>query len=228
MFISLFSFAACDNQAKTIAITFDLNGGTEDINYPILPLEFEAGSTFSLPEIPELPEINLIEDGHKRTIINPVGKIFDAYEIDGVRKNPNDEIEINKDTVIKYLWKDVIYIHQIEATIEAPIVGTTIDDTNNDYRKQTNKPITKVNDNLDYYVSDNESYWYSGEYDVFAGKIEKDTTYNAIIVFTTYNQQYQFADDLKVIINGNEITDFDNKNFWVYVDYKIISIENNN
>ena len=223
---SLFTLSACKTStSSTHTITFDLNGGEQNAEYPLLPLEIKDGETFMLPELPELPEITLIEDGYKITIVFPKGKVFDAYEVDGARKNPNDEIVVKKDTVIKYLWKDVIYIHQIEATIDAPIVGTTIDAKKNDCSTQTNRPNAIVADNVDYYVLDEATYWYSGEYEVFVGEIEKDTTYNALIYFTTYDSQYQFADDLTVIINGNEFTEFDNMNFWVYVDYAIESIE---
>ena len=232
---NLLFLSGCKTPTDSLhTITFDLNGGQQDDEYPLLPLEIKDGDTFTLPLLPELPEITLVENGHKITIVFPQGQIFDEYEVDGVRKNPEDEIEINKDTIIKYLWKDVIYIHQIEATIEAPIVGNTVDAEYNDSNKrydsktQTNRPIVNVDDNLDYYVVDEGTYWYCDEYEVFVGKIEKDTTYNALIYFTTYDLQYQFADDLTVIINGKKITNFDNMNLWVYVDYKIMSVENNN
>ena len=237
LLISLIGLTACgkpveESNPSTYTVTFDLNGGGEDSDYPLLPLEVEAGSTFTLPELPELPEITLVEDGHKRTLKFPEGKVFDAFEVDGARKNPEDEIEIKKDTVIKYLWKDIIYIHTVKATIKAPIVGDTVEAEysevlkNYDAKTQTNRPKVYVPENLEYYAYDGATYWYVGEdYDVFRGEIERDTTYNALINFTTTDEQYQFADDVKVYINGAEITDFDKMALSVYAPYEIESAE---
>ncbi len=238
LLISILCLTACLNLTEqsdsTCTVTFDLNGGQEDIQYQLLPLEVEAGSTFTLPVRPELAEITLVENGHIRTIIRPEGKVFDAFEVDGVRKNPGDEIEISKDTVIKYLWKDIIYIHNVKATIKAPIVGNIVDAeysevlNHYDYKTQTNRPKVYVPENLEYYAYEEATYWYVGEdYDVFRGEIEKDTTYNALIYFTGIDEQYQFADDVKVFINGVEITDFDNMALWIYASYEIESSEEN-
>ncbi len=237
LLIGLLCFAACATQTKTVTLTFDLNGGQENSQYPLLPLEMKAGSTFTLPSLPELPEITLVEDGDKITIVRPEGKVFDAFEVDGVRKNPNDEIEINKDTVVKYLWKDIIYINTIKATIKAPIVGQTIEaeesGSHGDYdpKTQTNRPQVNVPENVGYYVSTEYTYWYfedDYEYKAFTGEIEKDTAYNALIDFIPTDEQYQFADDVQVFINGVEITitDFDNMySLWVDAQYSIKSVE---
>ena len=220
------------NDPVTYTVTFDLNGGEENDEYPLLPLEIEAGSTFTLPSSPELPEITLVENGAIRTVMNPEGKVFDAFEVDGARKNPEDEIEINKDTVIKYLWKDVIYIHTIKATIKAPIVGQTIEAEEStsygghDPKTQTPRPQVYVPENLEYYAYNELTYWYfDDDFKVFTGTIEEDTAYNALIQFDTTDEQYQFADDVKVYINGAEITDFDNMSLWVNASYSIESAE---
>ena len=221
-----------ENDPVTYTVTFDLNGGEENDEYPLLPLEIEAGSTFTLPSSPELPEITLVENGAIRTVMNPEGKVFDAFEVDGARKNPEDEIEINKDTVIKYLWKDVIYIHTIKATIKAPIVGQAIEAEESssygghDPKTQTNRPQVNVPENLEYYAYNELTYWYfDDDFKVFTGTIEEDTSYNALIQFDSIDEQYQFADDLKVYINGAEITGFDIMSLTVYAPYEIESVD---
>ena len=100
----------------TVTITYDLNGG----NGKVEPFTVHVG-TFILPELPEYP-VSIRE-----TVISPEGKWYDAFEIDGKRYEFGEEIEVTKDTTIKYLWKDVIYIHRIDATLEAPKVGTIVD-----------------------------------------------------------------------------------------------------
>ena len=89
----------------------------------------------------------------------------------------------------------------------------------------TNRPKVNVPKNVDYYAYDKATYWYFDEYKVFTGEIEKDTTYNALIYFDTIDEQYQFADDVRVFINGVEITDFENVNLWVTATYSIKSVE---
>ena len=137
--------------------------------------------------------------------------------------------------IIKYLWEDVIYIHKINVTLEAPIVGTKVeaeydeDEEQYDDQTQTNRPIVNiVGEDDNYMVYDDATYWYDdATEEVFVGEIEKDTTYNASILFVGIDNQYQFADDLKVFINGEEVTDFENMGFGVDVLYSIDSIEVN-
>ena len=220
--------------SASYTITFDLNGGKEKANYPLVPITIE-GSSFVLPELPEYPEIDYVENGRYISVIFPEGKVFDTYEVDGEIKEPGEEIEITKDTVIKYLWEDVIYIHKINVTLEAPIVGTKVeaeydeDEEQYDDQTQTNRPIVNiVGEDDNYMVYDDATYWYDdATEEVFVGEIEKDTTYNASILFVGIDNQYQFADDLKVFINGEEVTDFENMGFGVDVLYSIDSIEVN-
>lgn len=215
-------------------VTFDLNGGREDERYPLLPLEFVADSKFKVPTLPELPEIAYLSDGYYRVAVRPEGKVFDAFEIDGKVYNPGDEIEIKNDTIIKYLWKDVIYIHRIELTIDGPIVGTKIeaeyDDTygHYDYDTQTNRPIVMVPENDNYLVDNSVTIWATDDYDVFVGDIEKDKKYNAFVYIYGSDEQYNFADDLVVVVNGKEVDSFENYELWVDVLYSIDSVEENN
>ena len=213
----------------TYTVTYDLNGGSGEVE----PFTVSAG-TFILPELPEYP-VNI-----RDTVISPEGKWYDAFEIDGKRYEFGEEIEVTKDTTIKYLWKDVIYIHRIDATFEAPIVGTLVEaeyrasSGTHDPKTQTNRPIVNVPDDVDYYVYYDYTYWYVGEngydydtyFDVFQGTIEKNTTYKATIYVNSIAEGYEFADDLKVFVNGEEVTDFYNMKFWVDVQYEIESIEN--
>ena len=218
----------------TCTVTFNPNGGRVSNKYPLQDLTVNKGTDFKLPSLPSLPEIAYIDAGMYIVVASPEGKVFDAFEVDGERKNPEDIITINNDTVIKYLWKDVTYIHEINLTIEAPIVGVKVDAEWNDvlnsldYSTQTNRPIVTVPDGVNYMVEDEVTYWYDGDYNVFTGTIEKDTTYNATIYVCGITNEYQIADDVKVFVNGKEVTTFDNQELWICIDYSIDSIENSN
>ena len=223
-----------ETTATTYTVTFDPNGGRVSNKYPLQDLTVNKGTQFKLPSLPSLPEIGFIDAGMYIVVASPDGKVFDAFEVDGERKNPKDIITINNDTVIKYLWKDVTYIHEINLTIEAPIVGVKVDAEWNDvldsldYSTQTNRPIVTVPDGVNYMVEDEVTYWYDGDYNVFTGTIEKDTTYNATIYVCGITNEYQIADDVKITVNGKEITTFDNQELWLCIDYSIDSVESSN
>lgn len=232
--VSATSVTAETVPTTTYTVTFDVNGGRVSNKYPLQDLTVNKGTDFKLPSLPSLPEIAYIDAGMYIVVASPEGKVFDAFEVDGERKNPKDIITINNDTVIKYLWKDVTYIHEINLTVEAPRVGTTVDAKwsdifdSLDYSTQTNRPIVTVPDGVNYMVEDEVTYWYDGDYNVFTGTIEKDTTYNATIYVCGITNEYQIADDVKVFVNGKEVTTFDNQELWICIDYSIDSIENSN
>ena len=215
-------------------VTFDINGGEiDDEEYPLEILTYDAGTTFTLPSHPEMPELNLVENGLDIYVYPPEEKAFDAYEIDGVRKNPDDSIEINSDTVIKYLWKDIEYVHKIEVTIEAPVVGTIIDGEYNeeyegyDVKSLTSRPEVIIPEGDNFGTDDECNFWSINEYDIYLGEIKKDTEYNAKVMFII-DDGYEFADDIKVIINGKEFeTDGSIGGYFVIVNYPINSIEKN-
>ena len=105
--------------------------------------------------------------------------------------------------------------------MEAPVVGTVVDvtyDKDEYIHIQSNNPIVNVPDDVNYYVEYDATYWYVGEdFDYFEGAIEKNTKYNAIVYVNSIEEWMQFADDLVVYVNGEEVTDFYNMEFWVDV-----------
>ena len=216
-------------------VTFDINGGEiGNEKYPLVILTYDAETTFTLPSYPEMPELTLVENGSYITVYPPEGKTFDAYEVDGVRVDPEDSIKINSDTVIKYLWKDIVYIHEIKATIEAPIVGTIIDgeyDEEYDIYKVnslTSHPKVTISEGANFKTDNVTNYWSIDDNDIYIGEIKKDTEYNAEVIFDN-DEGYEFAEDTKVIINGEEVEAESNLGgYFVIVNYPIKSIEKNN
>ena len=209
------------SSSDTVTITYDLNGGT--YTGDSTPNEVVPVGTFELPLRPEMP-VDI-----RYNVLSPEGKWYDAFEVDGIRYEFGEEIEVTEDTTIKYLWKDIIWIHRIDLTLEAPIVGTEVDIYNDDLHTciQRNNPIVNVPEDAAYYVDYNYSYWYVGEdFDYFEGTIEKNTTYNAAIHIGVNEEGYEFADDIKVFVNGKEVNTFENLHYLGVVEYEIESIEN--
>ena len=215
-------------------ITFDLNGGSENEEHPLEPLNVAPGSTFTLPKRPDMPLIILIESGDYYITVNPPeGKWIDAFEISGERYELGEEITINSDTIIKCLWKDVTYIDKIELNIEAPIVGTEIKgelSEGKDYydvKTLSTRPVITIPDGVDYTFYNEDIYWAeSGEISPYVGKIEAGKTYNAYALIRCKDDSYQFIEEgLKVIVNGEESTEFFNSSFFASLFYPMEAVE---
>ena len=82
-------YAKWEKEIKKFTISFIGNGGTGEMN----TIEKDKGQKYILPT---------------PTFIPAQGKEFDAWEINGQRKSPGEEIIINSDTQIKAIWKDKI------------------------------------------------------------------------------------------------------------------------
>lgn len=82
-------YAKWEKEIKKFTISFIGNGGTGEMN----TIEKDKGQKYILPI---------------STFIPAEGKEFDAWEINGQRKSPGEEIIINSDTQIKAIWKDKI------------------------------------------------------------------------------------------------------------------------
>lgn len=82
-------YAKWEKEIKKFTILFIGNGGTGEMN----TIEKDKDQKYILPI---------------STFIPAEGKEFDAWEINGQRKSPGEEITINSDTQIKAIWKDKI------------------------------------------------------------------------------------------------------------------------
>ena len=82
-------YAKWEKEIKKFTISFIGNGGTGEMN----TIEKYKDQKYILPI---------------STFIPAEGKEFDAWEINGQRKSPGEEIIINSDTQIKAIWKDKI------------------------------------------------------------------------------------------------------------------------
>ena len=82
-------YAKWEKEIKKFTISFIGNGGTGEMN----TIEKDKDQKYILPI---------------STFIPAEGKEFDAWEINGQRKSPGEEITINSDTQIKAIWKDKI------------------------------------------------------------------------------------------------------------------------
>lgn len=82
-------YAKWEKEIKKFTISFIGNGGTGEMN----AIEKDKDQKYILPI---------------STFIPAEGKEFDAWEINGQRKSPGEEITINSDTQIKAIWKDKI------------------------------------------------------------------------------------------------------------------------
>ena len=126
-----------ENKEKC-TISFDKgdgNGSMEDV-------KVEKGKEYTLPEC---------------TFTAPEGKEFDAWEIEGTKKQAKESIVVNKDTKIKALWKDKLQEHKekLEPIMPSPLMGqanitnfehfiTYKNDTESDeYLKSIEKVIVK-------------------------------------------------------------------------------------
>ncbi|MHC5099755.1 S-layer homology domain-containing protein, partial [Peptoniphilus genitalis] len=77
-----------------VEISFDMmNGGKKGVD-SLIKIKDQF---YVLPAIHELPEYQLII---------PDGKEFDGWEIDGVRKAVGESVKIDKNTLVKALWRD--------------------------------------------------------------------------------------------------------------------------
>lgn len=81
-------------EATPVEVSFEMmNGGKKGVD-SLIKIKDQF---YVLPAIHELPEYQLII---------PDGKEFDGWEIDGVRKAVGESVKIDKNTVVKALWRD--------------------------------------------------------------------------------------------------------------------------
>ena len=94
-----------ENKEKC-TISFDKGDG----NGNMADVKVEKGKEYTLPEC---------------TFTAPEGKEFDAWEIEGTKKQANESIVVNKDTKIKALWKDKLQEHKekLEPVMPSPLMG---------------------------------------------------------------------------------------------------------
>ena len=78
--------------ATPVEVSFDVNGGSKKVESSITI----KGESYVLPAIYELPEYLL-------TV--PQGKEFAGWEVDGQIKKAGESIKVDKNTVVKALWK---------------------------------------------------------------------------------------------------------------------------
>lgn len=126
-----------ENKEKC-TISFDKGDG----NGNMADVKVEKGKEYTLPEC---------------TFTAPEGKEFDAWEIEGIKKQAKESIVVNKDTKIKALWKDKLQEHKekLEPIMPSPLIGqanitnfehfiTYKNDTESDeYLKSIEKVIVK-------------------------------------------------------------------------------------
>ena len=80
--------------ATPVEVSFDMmNGGKKGVE-SLIKIKDQF---YVLPAIHELPEYQLII---------PDGKEFDGWEIDGVKKAVGESVKIDKNTLVKALWRD--------------------------------------------------------------------------------------------------------------------------
>ena len=78
--------------ATPVEVSYDVNGGSKGVESAIT----NKGESYVLPAIYELPEYLL-------TV--PQGKEFAGWEVDGQTKKTGESIQINKNTLVKAIWK---------------------------------------------------------------------------------------------------------------------------
>lgn len=83
----LMKFERLEGQAQNYQVTFDANGGSGTMP----PKTITSGSTYLLPRSNFTP---------------PAGKTFDAWDLNGERKEVGTYIYINSNKRLKALWKD--------------------------------------------------------------------------------------------------------------------------
>ena len=79
--------------ATPVEVSYDVNGGSKGVESAITI----KGESYVLPAIYKLPEYLL-------TV--PQGKEFAGWEVDGQTKQAGESIQVNKNTVVKALWKE--------------------------------------------------------------------------------------------------------------------------
>ena len=79
----------------------------------------------------------------------PAGKEFDAWSVNGERKNPGESIAVNADTTVTALWKDKAAEENYNVTIQNPQEGGTI---------TANPTSAKAGDEVTLTATPNEGY----------------------------------------------------------------------
>ena len=97
-----------EEQKEMITISFDKGDG----NGSMADVKVEKGKEYTLPEC---------------TFTAPEGKEFEAWEIEGTKKQAKESIVVNKDTKIKALWKDKLPENKekLEPVMPFPLMGQT-------------------------------------------------------------------------------------------------------
>ncbi|MDQ0275538.1 LPXTG-motif cell wall-anchored protein [Peptoniphilus koenoeneniae] len=117
---------------STVTITFDGNGGQWHMD----PKTVDRGSLY------ELPGCSFIAPDKT--------KEFDAWSINGVRKNPGDKITVNDNIIVKALWKNKAAPQPTEYTITS-FTGTGGSVTADKQKAAENGQVTlTVNTNAGY------------------------------------------------------------------------------
>ena len=117
---------------STVTITFDGNGGQWHMD----PKTVDRGSLYELPGCSFIAPDNTKE--------------FDAWSINGVRKNPGDKITVNDNIIVKALWKNKAAPQPTEYTITS-FTGTGGSVTADKQKAAENGQVTlTVNTNAGY------------------------------------------------------------------------------
>lgn len=95
-------------------MTFDFNGGTS-----AMPTSGEVEANSSI----------YLEPNIESHVTPPSGKVFDAYEIDGVRYDAGGDYLVTENFTLKFLWKDApqqpTEITAVTATVSGATAGAT-------------------------------------------------------------------------------------------------------
>ena len=95
-------------------MTFDFNGGTS-----AMPTSGEVEAYSSI----------YLEPNIESHVTPPSGKVFDAYEIDGVRYDAGGDYPVTENFTLKFLWKDApqqpTEITSVTATVSGATAGAT-------------------------------------------------------------------------------------------------------
>lgn len=109
---------------STVTISFNGNGGQSKMD----PVTVSKGSTYYLPGSSFVP---------------PANSTFDAWSVNGERKNPGDPIVVNNDTTVTALWKSNAtpqpQKHNITTSVTGNIGGSV---TANPTSQEQGKPVT--------------------------------------------------------------------------------------
>lgn len=99
----------------------------------LMTIDFNGGTSTIMPSSGEIPAGSEVYFETANTIENvvtpPSGKVFDAYEIDGVRYEHGDEYFVTQNFTLKLIWKDAPSVPVANAALYADplVVDSTLD-----------------------------------------------------------------------------------------------------